>query len=255
MSALFAVVQRSLEIPEVGKLKRAFQSVKCLTAADAHTLANDAFGILVKNLPVNDAMTLQGALSAEGIETALVLQNELPQLPPIKFVRRLDCAPESLLVYDPIGRTIPVPWGHVMLIAAGDVRTQDFERIEVSRPVVRTDAFGFRHVDTVRDVRTKEGLNFYLLLEIVLTRATMRFQCQADKLNFQCLGERATPDAAANFSLLVQDLMKGAPQALVNRGAFHLRDHPGEYFRYPSKNAFYEEITWMLWRAAEAASA
>ena len=252
MNASFAVLQRSLEIPEVEKLKRAFRSVKCLTPSDAHTLANDAFGILVKNLSVNDAMALQGALKAEGIDTALVLQNDLPQLPPIKFVRRVDCTPEALVVYDPIGRTIPVQWGHVMLIAAGLVRMQDFQRVETRRSVPRTDSFGHPYIDTVTDVRSKEGLNFYLILELVLTRSTMRFQMRADNFQFTYLGDRAAEDDAANFSLLVQDVVKSAPQALVNRGAFQLRDHPNEFFRYPSKNAFYEEMTWMLWRAANA---
>ena len=67
--ARFAIVQRSLDVPEVGKLKRAFRAVKCLTPSDAHTLANDAFGILVKNLDITDAMALKGALQSEGIDT------------------------------------------------------------------------------------------------------------------------------------------------------------------------------------------
>ena len=73
----FAILQRSLEVPDVEKLKRAFRSVKGLTDSDAHTLANDGFGILVNNLSPTDAMTLQGALRAEGVETAVVLQTDL----------------------------------------------------------------------------------------------------------------------------------------------------------------------------------
>ena len=92
----FAILQRSLEVPDVEKLKRAFRSVRCLAESDAHTLAEDAFGILVKNLSANDAMTLQGALQAEGVESAVVLQTDLPQLPPIKFVHQMDCLPEAL---------------------------------------------------------------------------------------------------------------------------------------------------------------
>src|SRR5438128_10608826 len=84
----FAVLQFSLEIPEVEKLKRAFRSVKSLTESDAHTLANDAFGILVNNLSPQDAMSLQGALLAEGIRTAVVLQAACRKLRPEKFVPR-----------------------------------------------------------------------------------------------------------------------------------------------------------------------
>jgi len=121
----FALLQRSLEVPDVEKLKRAFRLVKGLTDTDAHTLANDAFGILVNNLSPADAMTLQGALHAEGIDTAAVLQTDLPQLPSTKFVHQLDCVPDALVVHDAIGREVPVPWDHIMLIAAGSVIVRD----------------------------------------------------------------------------------------------------------------------------------
>ena len=54
-----------------------------------------------------------------------------------------------------------------------------------------------------------------------------------------------------NFQLLARDLMTFAPHALVNRGAFYLREGSNRIFEYPSKNAFYEQITWMLWRAQQ----
>jgi hypothetical protein len=61
-----------------------------------------------------------------------------------------------------------------------------------------------------------------------------------------------THDPAANFTLLVQDLAKYAPHAQLNRGAHHLREGVAEALRYPSKNAFFEEITWLLWRLRQA---
>jgi len=50
----FAILQRSLEIPDVDRLKHAFRSVKCLTDSDAHTLARDAFGILPGEKPQSE---------------------------------------------------------------------------------------------------------------------------------------------------------------------------------------------------------
>jgi hypothetical protein len=38
------------------------------------------------------------------------------------------------------------------------------------------------------------------------------------------------------------------PRELVNRGACYFREQREEPFAYPSKNAFYEEIAWLLWR-------
>jgi hypothetical protein len=92
-------------------------------------------------------------------------------------------------------------------------------------------------------------------LEIVLMRGVMRFQTRADKFLFAYLGERKQQGSPANFALLVRDVMKFAPQTLVNRGAYLLREETASLLEYPSKNAFYEEITWMLWQQGSAGSA
>src|SRR5260370_18892967 len=119
-----AVMQKDLSVPPVEGLKRAFRSVKCLIQYDAVVLANDAYGILVKHLSCEDAATLQGALQAEGVQTEIVDERSLPTLPTTKFVHRLDCLPESLLIYDPLGRGFPLEWPHVMMVAAGPARLE-----------------------------------------------------------------------------------------------------------------------------------
>jgi hypothetical protein len=40
----YAVLQHTMEVPAVDRLRRAFESVRSLTAADAPGLANDAYG-------------------------------------------------------------------------------------------------------------------------------------------------------------------------------------------------------------------
>ena len=59
-------------------------------------------------------------------------------------------------------------------------------------------------------------------------------------------------NTAANFSLFVRDLIQFSPQAKLNRGAEALRAKAPEILSYPSKNAFYEEIVWMLWQMKKA---
>ncbi len=258
----FAILQRSLEIPDVEKLKRAFRLVNGLTESDAHTLANDAFGILVNNLSPTDAMTLQGALQAEGVETAVVLQTDLPQLPPTKFVHQMDCLPNALVVHDAIGREFPVPWDQIMLIAAGRVRLTVFEQQRVTPNQSPLQA----PLDSWWTVRprgrsvsqpapeyvSRESQAPRLLLEVLLAGAGMRFQIEGERFRFNYLGDRKRPELAENFVLLVQDVMRFAPQAMVNRGAYFLRENTATVFEYPSKHAFHEEITWFLWQMANA---
>ena len=255
----FAILQRSLEIPDVEKLKRAFRSVKGLTDSDAHTLANDGFGILVNNLSPTDAMTLQGALQAEGVETSVVLETDLPQSPPTKFVHQMDCLPNALVVHDAIGREFSVAWDQIMLIAAGRVRLTVFEqqRVTPSQPPLQAAleswSAGLRGRSMSQpapEYVSRASQVTRLLLEVLLARAVMRYQIEAERFRFNYLGERRRPELAENFALLVQDVMKFAPQAIVNRGAYFLRENTTTVFEYPSKHAFHEEITWMLWQAA-----
>jgi hypothetical protein len=91
-----------------------------------------------------------------------------------------------------------------------------------------------------------------LLLEVLLARAVMRLQIEGDRFRFNYLGDRKRPEVAENFVSLVRDVMKFAPQAIVNRGAYFLRENSASVFEYPSKHAFHEEITWMLWQMANA---
>ena len=51
----FAVLQKTLDIPPVEKIEQALLSVKGFTRVDAHTFANDAYGILVKNISSEQA--------------------------------------------------------------------------------------------------------------------------------------------------------------------------------------------------------
>src|SRR5437868_13582493 len=94
------LVQTDFAVPSAEQLRRAFRSLETLTEADAVRLANEACGILAKNLSTQDASRLQRALAAEGVPTEIVDAAQLPKLPDVKFVRRLEFQPQWRLIYD-----------------------------------------------------------------------------------------------------------------------------------------------------------
>lgn len=251
----YALAQKTLDVPPIEKLKAAFRGSGVLTEMDAHILARDAFGILAKGLTAENAARLQGRLQAEGIETDVVAETLLPQLPPTKFVRRVQCGADALLLFDPLGRPFPLEWKHIMMIAAGNVCLQDFNRIRTEREITRYDSQGNRRREIEVEYSTKEESNFHFLCEVIVNRAILRYTLEVTKpFLTQFLGTRATPDAATNFGLFVQELLKSAPGAVLNRGAYYLRQSAAP-FAYPTKNAFYEEITWLLWKALSSQQA
>ncbi|MEW6304678.1 MAG: hypothetical protein AB1705_14480 [Verrucomicrobiota bacterium] len=260
----YAVVQDSIEVPDQERLKRAFRAVPTLTAVDAQILGRDAFGILVKVHTAEEANTLVGALRSEGVGAEAVPEKQLPELPPTKFVKHLSCDAEALTIFDSIDRVCRVEWAHVMLIAAGNVRLTEFndvwrdhflsstgEVFHSNRDMLgnRTD---FYNKEPKRETRGERHPR--LLLEIVLTGAVQRYSVKADESAvrlFEYLGDRRTGQLAGDFALLVRDLMQFAPHAVPNRGAYLLRNGQPT-FDYPSKNAFQEEIIWLLCRMAKA---
>jgi len=263
MNVRYAILQKSLEIPPVSALRKAFKTVRCLTDVDAHTLANDAYGILVKNLSAEDASTLHLALKSQGVETEILPDPLLPKVPSTKFVKRVECGDDALLIFDPLGRKFPVVWGHVMLIALGNVLVMETTRREKLREQSLSDHFFssqtiyHRHQanPVTREVSYQEERRTRTQLEIVLTRGVARYSIQLDDcpdLLFRCLGERRKDDVVEDTRTLIRDIRRRAPHALSNRGAFLLDQGEGKIFDYPSKNAFFEEIRWMLWKSARA---
>lgn len=245
----YSILQSNLDVPKVDQLKRAFRSVSCLTDIDAQTMARDAYGILVKGLSAEDAARVQGALKVEGVETTILSDQALPALPPSKQVHRLDCAEAGLTIYDPLGRGFVLEWHHIMMIAAGEVSLSEFKRVEKQTPQFGFTPRGYAGVQKKSEFSTREERSHHLLLEIILNRALLRYSADAAHFNYQYLGDRRGGDLLSNFALLVQDLIHFATNATVNRGACALRDNPAEPFDYPSKNAFFEEIIWLLWRS------
>ena len=248
-----AVLQTDLNPPGHDQLLRAFRTVPGLTPYDASILGHDAFGILVKNFSAEQAAALHGALRSEGVETEIVEQSLLPEVPPAKTVHRLECQPEHLLVFDPLGQSFPLEWRHVFLIAAGAVRVSKFVRREVKRPVRRYHGSGHVSEEVESDSVTREERNFHLLGEIIIAGAALRYSFAADKFNFGCLGARRTDSLVGNFGLFLRDLAQFAPHAGLNRGASGLVRETPEIFSYPTKNAFHEEIVWMLWQMKKRA--
>lgn len=248
-----AVMQKSTEPPAIEQLKRAFSRIPGLTAYDASKYCRETFGIVARNFTGEQATVLQAALAAEGIEAEVVEESRLPVLPAGKMVRRAEITPEALMIYDPVGQKFPLEWGHVMVIAAGKVSVAEFTRVRTEREASSYDLSNLdrrnrRQPKKVTEYTSKEKLREQYLLEIILSRAVMRYGIEADRFDFGCLGERAKPDEAGNFCQLLRELAKHAPQAALNRGARAMVAEPGALVSYRGKNILNEEIIWQLWR-------
>jgi hypothetical protein len=250
MAMSYAVVQKELTELPIDALRRAFRHVPGLTALDAQVIGNDAFGILVKDFPLENATAMQGALRGEGIETEIVETAQLPLMPPTKQLRRLGCSEAGLELFDPLGRSFVVAWQHVMLLAAGAVKTSEFVRKVEMKPVLSRGEDDVSNEGLEPEISYKEDRAVHLLLEIVMSRAVLRYSVVADRFDFAYLGGRRTGNVPLDFVAMARDLASFAPHAGLNRGMSSLLEDRDTIFSYPTKNAFLEEIVWLLWRAS-----
>lgn len=249
----FVLVQKEHVAPSADQLKRAFKLVKGLTEADATKLANDAYGVLIKNLAQPDALKLQAALASEGVATEVVETARFPKLVDAKFIKRAEMKPDALALLDPIGRPLAVPWEHIVLIAAGCVGHFGVSSTTKEERVLAYDPLYGVHTEVVTETRHKVERDAQWLVDMFLAGGAMRFQVEAESFLFKFTFDRPELDLAGKVALLVQLLAQHAPRAVLNRGAAALCASPARAFSYAGKNYLFEESQWLLWRMMQVA--
>lgn len=220
----YALLQNTITPPPVDALQRAFKAgaTESISAADAIFTADDAFGILSRDLPENDALTLAAALASEGIEVDVVAERDLPRLPEPQFFLSTQFSDDAIEFFDAREKSDKAPWAALRLVAVG------FDQ---------------------RDVR----------LELIFGDATVRYFTTLDRFHAHHSPEASGRFATERFVHLIQKLVEHAPRAVRNRGtnlllAGSLGDRIEELVAYPRPSAFIEEMTWLLWHARKAES-
>ena len=247
----YAILQKEMHPPEAARLQRAFAALPHLTKHDALSVGREAHGVLLRGLEAAQAEAVLAALLREEVAVEIVAEAHLPAIPPAKFIRRMDWCDGGMALEDPMRRSYVLRAADLMLVAAGRVRVQEFRR---ERNIWEEPGFHGPGVsrDTIGGVRSREQTREMPLLELLALGGAQRFSILADEMDFGLLGDRRTADAATNLALLVGELAAIAPHAGLNRGAWHLTRGADDWVRYPSRQSFFEELTWMMWRCGVA---
>lgn len=201
----------------VDALRRAFRNSRSLSAADAPFVADDAFGILARDIPEDEAQSLAACLDLEGIQVQVVPEIELPRIPEARFFLSAQIQPSSLDLFDALERAENIPWPALRLMAVGHDQ---------------------------RDIR----------LELVVGDALMRFYTTINRFHYHHVPDIQGFSNAERLIQLVQKIHKQCPNILMNRGVSRmLEDIPSERLHdlvaYPRQSAFIEEMVWLLWQA------
>jgi hypothetical protein len=213
----YALLQTSMDPTPVDALRRAFRNSNSLASADATFVADDAFGILARDIPEDEAQSLAASLMGEGIEVELVAENRLPRIPEPRFFLSAQIQNGTLDLFDALERSETVPWPALRLMAVGHDQ---------------------------REVR----------LELVVGDSIMRFFTTINRFHYHHIPDIKGLSNSEKLVQLVRKIYQHCPNILLNRGASILLEDIAserlqELVAYPRHSAYLEEITWLLWRA------
>jgi len=246
----YAVLLRDTATLSAEPIRRAFGTFSHLTDADAIRLAANAQGILMRHLRVDEAKALQQALVKEGVNAALVKDEELRFLPASLRLHRIELTHDALVIFDYVGKPVKVPWNDFSLVAAGAVPHVEISSAQTQRTAMRSHpGFGLwsqkpgetrSHLETERQ----------FILELIVGRGAARYELQAHEFPFTGVVDRPTAPLIEKFVWLVREMTRRAPQARLNRGALDIREGVALVRGYPSRQQMLDEMIWLLWSRA-----
>src|SRR5262249_33456548 len=94
----------------------------------------------------------------------------------------------------------------------------------------------------------RESEEWVLRAEIFSPAVNQRFVIEGENFDYGCLGSAMTQDIATNFCLLIHELAGKFSPSLLSRGVRSILADPPDFAYYPNKDAFHNELIWLLWR-------
>ena len=246
----YALVQKKLGKVSPDRLWRAFRHLPHLVDQDAHTMADDAYGILVEGLSREDAQMLQQSLEDMGLGTRVVDEEELPELPPAREIRWAECGEHDFRFRHPEGQTYELGWRTIIGVAAGSVRQEEWKRERKKETKMQAVAGGRVMMRVPRwHTESKSEWKYSPIADVFTATREPRLRIEGERFRYEYLGGQMTENSGENFRMLVADLVRRAESKFVNRGARRIVSNPDAPLRrYPSMHAYNEEIVWLFYR-------
>ena len=124
----FSLLQLSLDQKiDRRDLEDASLAVTSVSRQDCAMLHRQLYGIVVSNLPEDEALAFQAQLLEKDFPTALVPDSELPLLPDSFHIQRIELNQENLVFTDSLGHSRVRPLAELKFLAAGVVSRLRFK--------------------------------------------------------------------------------------------------------------------------------
>lgn len=219
-------------------------AVKSVARADCAHLQRDLFGIVISDLPLDDAQIFQAELKRRNFLTELVADDELPVLHDEFSIQRIEIEAESLSFADAMGRVQSRAMEELVFVAGGFLNHSKMKSIlvkgTVNSQVGRISEF-FPELE--RQNLVVEASEFRLDFFFCSAPHRLRASVSAESVVFF----HGRPLQLKERALLLgamMDLQELLPPERVGAG---LKRLDTKTF-YPSLRSYEEEIRWHFYR-------
>jgi hypothetical protein len=198
-----------------------------LHPTDAMHEAHSAPCVLTPRLTSANAERVAAAIEQLGLRTEPIPLDELRAFENVRTVHHVACRQSGLEILDLVGLPCElIPWEDLEVLSVGETPTEAAHHQLASQFTVVSTA---RHLqDVSADVAAHT-----LELWIVCRNPERVYRLDASKLNFETLGEHKTNSMHVNLQLLLQKIVRDAPQAHLTPAARDFLDH-NKFTRFTS---------------------
>ncbi|PKM99124.1 MAG: hypothetical protein CVU78_07910 [Elusimicrobia bacterium HGW-Elusimicrobia-2] len=253
----YAVILKNAEDLEPQRLAPPLSRALKIALYDAARQSRMHRGIPAKNLDEGAAKSIASEFEASGIDCAVVREESIASMPEARKVPKLEMMEDGLIVFPLDGRE-ELKWDEIALIAAATTENRE-TKTTVSQispgmgkkiagfGILMTTGIPLKMGKTRKVEKTETTTKLEYFAELFAGNPPRRFRIDAESFDFTCLKEKIFPNIYSNFTLLVTELVKMAPRALLNRGVRNfLKPGEGERFSYTDNEDFNAENRWLL---------
>lgn len=233
-----------VEKPEqfgAGPVAQALAAWKRVPAADMIVPARRCWGIAAQGESKERAEDLASVLRRGGVESVVVPDNLLEELPPVSTIPALEPSAAKRLALLAVA-AFKITTSREVKTVEGPSTAQRAVKIGLLMAGIPTLGGGAREV-----IKKVEESDLHFYADLVLESPVERLRVDAQAFDFSCLGARKAYGALVNFRTLLEWLSDLAPKAARNRGCrFMLDGKPVREMGYESLDDLEREEKWLL---------
>lgn len=222
-----------------------------LHPTDAAIQAHYAPGVLPQVMTEIQAQEAVRRIVGLGVQAAVVRAAELPDMSQAITVHHARFQPNGWEIVDYRGDVAEIiPWSQLEIIAIGDVPLPDVQRFTEVRQAVVTTA----PQPLIGRLKTHDS--FGPELWIIRSEPFSVYYIEHRAMNYECLGERMTDSAAANFRVYADELVQHATSAWQTPSTrAYLKKDLHTHYEFPDSEHLQRHaiLSWVMKHAAQSA--